>query len=49
VHYFPLNASRLIDWLLTLQGDVASMQEEISSMDDHIRGLKQLVEEAILP
>jgi len=46
---FPLNASRLIDWVLTLQGDVASLQEEISSMDDHIRDLKKLVEEAILP
>ena len=49
VRYFPLQASLLLDWVLTLQGDVATLQDEITSMDDHIRDLKKLVEEAILP
>jgi hypothetical protein len=47
--YFPLQASLLLDWVLTLQGDVASLQDEITSMDDHLRGLKQIIEEAVLP
>jgi hypothetical protein len=48
-HYFPLNASRLIDWILMLQGDVASLHDEITSMDDHLRGLKKVIEQGVLP
>ena len=47
--YFPLQASLLLDWVLTLQGDVASLQDEITSMDDHLRGLKKVIEQGVLP
>ena len=48
-HYFPLQASLLLDWILTLTDDLTVLQDDLASLDGHLHSLKRLVEGSVLP
>jgi hypothetical protein len=47
--YFPLQASLLLDWVLTLADDLTVLQDDLISLDEHLRDLKQVIEQEVLP
>jgi len=49
VRYFPLQASLLLDWVLTLTDDLMVLQDDLTTLGDHLHDLKHAVERSVIP
>jgi len=48
-HYFPLQASLLLDWILALTDDLTVLQDDLTTLGDHLHAVKHAVERGMLP